>query len=240
MSQTRGSSEGPEPLEEAAMTEAAEELQSMISTSALPPRKPGAPKPTPAKPSPSKPTPLKPAPAKPSPHGVGSSSGGPSVPKTTPAAPQLSTSKELIPGPNYRRPSTPPAPAPRPPRPDILLLDITPISLGIEVAGGLMSKIIPRNTTVPTRKSETYSTYANNQTSVIIQVYEGEHQMCRDNNLLGKFELSGITPAPRGVPQIVVQFDVDANGILTVHATERTARQTNPLRISKDQWLHMG
>ena len=111
---------------------------------------------------------------------------------------------------------------------DILLLDVTPLSLGIETLGGVMTKLIPRNTTIPTKKQQTFSTAADNQPQVQIKVMQGEREMAADNKLLGQFDLVGIPPAPRGVPQIEVSFDIDADGILNVSAKDKgTGKEQN-------------
>ena len=121
---------------------------------------------------------------------------------------------------------------------DVVLLDVTPLSLGIETLGGVMTTLMPRNTTIPTKKSEVFSTAADNQTSVEVHVLQGERPMARDNKTIGRFHLDGIPPAPRGIPQIEVAFDIDANGILHVSAKDRATAKEQSIRIEASSGLN--
>jgi molecular chaperone DnaK len=121
---------------------------------------------------------------------------------------------------------------------DVLLLDVTPLSLGIETLGGVFTKLIDKNTTIPTRKSQVFSTAQDNQTAVTIRVFQGEREMAADNKLLGQFDLIGIPPAPRGLPQVEVTFDIDANGIVNVHAKDLGTNKEQSIRITASSGLN--
>src|SRR5438309_6590317 len=120
---------------------------------------------------------------------------------------------------------------------DVLLLDVTPLSLGIETLGGVFTKLIEKNTTIPTKKSQVFSTAEDNQTAVTIRVFQGEREMAGDNKLLGQFDLVGIPPAPRGVPQVEVTFDIDANGIVNVSARDKATGKEQQIRIQASSGL---
>jgi molecular chaperone DnaK len=121
---------------------------------------------------------------------------------------------------------------------DVLLLDVTPLSLGIETLGGVFTKLIDKNTTIPTRKSQVFSTAQDNQSAVTIRVFQGEREMAADNKLLGQFDLVGIPPAPRGLPQVEVTFDIDANGIVNVHAKDLGTNKEQSIRITASSGLN--